>query len=79
MSLDGYLDKWLETAAKPKLRAKTHRDYEALLRRYVRPALGSRQASKIERQLRQQAGRPGDSTKPAKPNQGAFEIVLNPT
>jgi integrase len=48
MTLDGYLDKWLETAAKPKLRAKTHRDYEALLRRYVRPALGSRQASKIE-------------------------------
>src|ERR1700681_1554993 len=30
MSLDGYLDKRLETAAKPKLRAKTHRDYEAL-------------------------------------------------
>src|SRR5437763_12440205 len=48
ISLDGYLDKWLETAAKPKLRAKTHRDYEALLRRYVRPALGSRPASKIE-------------------------------
>src|SRR5260370_31898346 len=38
----------LETAAKSKLRAKTHRDYEALLRRYVRPALGSRPASKIE-------------------------------
>ena len=48
MTLDGYLDKWLETAAKPKLRAKTHRDYEALLRRYVRPALGSRTVSKIE-------------------------------
>jgi integrase len=48
ISLDGYLDKWLETAAKPKLRAKTHRDYEGLLRRYVRPALGSRPASKIE-------------------------------
>lgn len=48
MSLNAYLDKWLETAAKPKLRAKTHRDYEALLRRYVRPALGSRPASKIE-------------------------------
>src|ERR1700675_1319196 len=30
MTLDGYLDKRLETAAKPKLRAKTHRDYEAL-------------------------------------------------
>jgi integrase len=48
MTLDSYLDQWLETAAKPKLRAKTHRDYEALLRRYVRPTLGSRQASKIE-------------------------------
>jgi integrase len=48
MTLDGYLDKWLETAAKPKLRAKTHRDYEALLRRYVRPTLGSRPVSKIE-------------------------------
>jgi integrase len=48
MTLDGYLNKWLETAAKPKLRAKTHRDYEALLRRYVRPTLGSRPVSKIE-------------------------------
>jgi len=48
MTLDGYLDKWLEAAAKPKLRAKTHRDYEALLRRYVRPVLGSRPVSKIE-------------------------------
>lgn len=48
MSLDQYLDKWLETAAKPKLRAKTHRDYEALLMRYVRPPLGTRSVSKIE-------------------------------
>ena len=48
MTLDGYLDKWLETAAKPKLRAKTHRGYEALLRRYVRPSLGSRPVSEIE-------------------------------
>ena len=48
ISLDSYLDKWLETAAKPKRRAKTYRDYNALLRRYVRPALGSRPASKIE-------------------------------
>jgi integrase len=48
MTLDGYLDKWLETAGKPKFRAKTHRDYEALLRRYVRSALGSRPVSKID-------------------------------
>jgi hypothetical protein len=48
MSLDQYLNKWLETAAKPKLRAKTHHDYEALLKRYVRPALGTRSVSKIQ-------------------------------
>jgi len=48
MSLDQYLDKWLETAAKPKLRAKTHRDYEALLKRYVRPMLGIHSVSRIE-------------------------------
>jgi hypothetical protein len=27
------LDRWLETAAKPKLKARTYRDYETLLKR----------------------------------------------
>lgn len=35
-----YLDRWLQMAVEPKLRAKSYRDYEALLRRYVRRAIG---------------------------------------
>lgn len=42
VSVDEYLDHWLKTAVKPKVRAKTYRDYTAMLRRYIRPALGSR-------------------------------------
>jgi len=41
-TLNEYLDRWLETAAKPRLREKSYRSYESLLRRYVRPALGDR-------------------------------------
>jgi hypothetical protein len=41
-SLNEFLDRWLELCAKPRLqRAKSFRDYEGLLRRYVRPALGA--------------------------------------
>ena len=39
-TLNQYLDRWLEVCAKPRLRAKSLRDYEGLLRRYVRPQLG---------------------------------------
>ena len=42
MTLNQYLDRWLELAARPKLRAKSYRDYRALLARYIRPALGER-------------------------------------
>jgi integrase len=42
ISLNEYLDRWLEIAARPKLRAKSFVDYESLLRRYIRPALGDR-------------------------------------
>jgi integrase len=42
ITLDEYLDRWLETASKPRLREKSYRSYESLLRRYVRPALGPR-------------------------------------
>ena len=40
ITLNEYLDHWLNTAAKPKLREKTYRDYEAMLRRYIRPEAG---------------------------------------
>jgi integrase len=37
-----YLDHWLDICARPRLRAKSFRDYSSLLARYVRPHLGSR-------------------------------------
>jgi hypothetical protein len=40
--LDRYLDQWLATAAKPRLRHKSYTDYEALLRLHIRPALGTK-------------------------------------
>lgn len=47
ITLNEYLDRWLETAAKPRLREKSYRRYESLLRRYVRPALGARNLAAI--------------------------------
>src|SRR5437870_2525563 len=42
ITLNEYLDRWLETAVKPRVREKTSQDYEGMLRRYVRPSLGER-------------------------------------
>ena len=42
ISLSQYLDEWLTTAAKPRLRPKSYVDYEGLLRRYIRPTLGTK-------------------------------------
>jgi integrase len=42
VTLDEFLDHWLKTAVKPKVREKTYRDYAAMLRRYIRPPIGSR-------------------------------------
>ena len=41
-SLNQYLDRWLATAAKPRLRPKSYVDYARLLRIHIRPTLGSR-------------------------------------
>ena len=41
-TLNRYLDRWLELCAKPRLRAKSLKDYEGLLRRYVRLGLAQR-------------------------------------
>jgi hypothetical protein len=42
ITLNEYLDRWLETAVKPRVREKTWQDYSGMLRRYVRPSLGER-------------------------------------
>jgi integrase len=40
-TLDEYLDKWLESAARARVSERTYSEYEALLRRYVRGPLGN--------------------------------------
>jgi len=46
-SLNQYLDEWLATAAKPRLRPKSYTDHEALLRLHIRPVFGARPLSAI--------------------------------
>ena len=40
ITLNEYLDRWLETAVKPRVRGKTCQDYDGMLRRYIRPQFG---------------------------------------
>ena len=42
ITFNEYLDRWAETAVKPRVREKTYQDYDGMLRRYVRPILGER-------------------------------------
>ena len=42
ITLNEYLDRWLETAVNPRVRQKTCQDYDGILRRYIRPRLGDR-------------------------------------
>ncbi len=42
ITLNEYLDRWLEAAVKPRIRVKTCQDYDGMLRRYIRPSLGER-------------------------------------
>lgn len=42
ISLNQFLDQWLTTVARPKLRARTFYDYETLIRLYIRPVIGTR-------------------------------------
>jgi integrase len=47
LSLDAYLDHWLETAAKPALRPNTFASYRESLALYIRPELGRFQLDKL--------------------------------
>jgi integrase len=46
-TLSEYLDKWLETAARPRVSERTFADYKALLERYVREPLGGKKLSDL--------------------------------
>ena len=46
-TVEDYLKKWLETAAKPRLRENTYKEYEGLIQRYIRPKLGAMRLSDL--------------------------------
>ncbi len=47
LTLGAYLDRWLDAAARPRVRARTLDDYTEYLKRYVRPALGDKRLSDV--------------------------------
>jgi integrase len=47
-TLNEYLDKWLNVAAKPRLRERTYEDYIQYLNRYIRPKIGKIELSKLK-------------------------------
>jgi integrase len=47
LTVEEYLDKWLATAAKARLRERTHDDYIEKLKRYVRPVIGKLKLSDV--------------------------------
>ena len=46
-NLNDYFDRWLEVAAKPRVSERTFVDYDDLLRRYIRPAMGRKKLSDV--------------------------------
>ncbi|MBA3356441.1 MAG: site-specific integrase [Pyrinomonadaceae bacterium] len=47
LTVEEYLDKWLATAAKARLRERTHDDYTEKLKRYIRPVIGKLKLSDV--------------------------------
>lgn len=48
LTINSYLDRWLEAAARPRVSRRTADGYEALLKRYVREPLGHRRLDKLQ-------------------------------
>ncbi len=47
ITVDEYFDKWLNEAAKKRLRERTYQGYEDLLRLYVRPTIGKQRLADV--------------------------------
>ena len=47
-TLNSYLERWLETGAKPRVRPRTLQDYTWLLSHYVKPELGERRIDLLQ-------------------------------
>jgi integrase len=48
LTLNAYLDKWLEAAARPRVSRRTADGYEGLLKRYIRDQLGQKRLDKLQ-------------------------------
>lgn len=48
LTINGYFDRWLETAVRPRVSRRTADGYAALLKRYVREPLGHRRLDKLQ-------------------------------
>ena len=48
LSLGDYLDKWLESAARPRVSERTADGYADLLKRYIRESLGDKRLDKLQ-------------------------------
>lgn len=48
LTVNGYLDRWLEAAARPRVSRRTADGYAALLKRYVREPLGQKRLDKLQ-------------------------------
>lgn len=48
ITLDGYFDKWLEAAARPRVSERTADGYADLLQRYIRGSLGHQRLNKLQ-------------------------------
>jgi integrase len=48
ITVDQYLNKWFDVAAKPRLRARTFEDYADYMKRYVRPMIGGKCLASIK-------------------------------
>src|SRR5680860_482338 len=46
-TVNQYLDEWLDTSCRPRVRERTYEDYAKILDRYVRPSLGMRKLAKL--------------------------------
>ena len=47
VTVDEFLDHWLKTGVGPIVRGKTYSDYTAMLRRYIRPTIGTRMLASL--------------------------------
>jgi len=75
VTVKDWLDKWLVTYAKPKVRQNTYESYESVARIHVIPHLGSQNLSKLQANQIQSMINNLTSTKSARVREYAFSVL----